>query len=219
MHPPRSLDRIYHLFWCSHWNVAVRGHLWWRNFNTTLPCVPPWQNWSTWWRCLYLGHVLFFSMFLVTFFFHQTYAGARKKNKMPKEKKLAQCPRLPDRQMTYRTNCVKRSHAFVYFLPSNDRVKQLPVATKVWLFPGTWPLFSGKERARIFNRNVHQLDCECIRLAEIARYGKLHRGLDSRPNTYPDVFVKARPHYYQQSLRSMISTNQQKRSWLLVFSD
>ena len=31
----------------------------------------------------------FFSMFLVTFF-HQTYAGARKKNKMPKEKKLAQ---------------------------------------------------------------------------------------------------------------------------------
>ena len=22
--------------------------------NTTLPCVPPWQNWSTWWRCLYL---------------------------------------------------------------------------------------------------------------------------------------------------------------------
>ena len=36
--------------------------------------------------------------------------------------------------------------------------------------------------------------------------GKLDRGLDSRPNTYPDVFVKARPHYYQQSLRSMIAT-------------
>ena len=36
--------------------------------------------------------------------------------------------------------------------------------------------------------------------------GKLGRGLVSRPNTYPDVFVKARPHYYQQSLRSMIST-------------
>ena len=36
--------------------------------------------------------------------------------------------------------------------------------------------------------------------------GKLDRGLDSRPNTYPDVFVKARPHYYQQSQRSMIST-------------
>ena len=38
--------------------------------------------------------------------------------------------------------------------------------------------------------------------------GKLDRGLDSRPNTYPDVFVKARPHYYQQSLRSMISTRE-----------
>ena len=36
--------------------------------------------------------------------------------------------------------------------------------------------------------------------------GKLDRGLDSRPNTCADVFVKARPHYYQQSLRSMIST-------------
>ena len=36
--------------------------------------------------------------------------------------------------------------------------------------------------------------------------GKLDRGLVSRPNTYPDVFVKARHHYYQQSLRSMIST-------------
>ena len=36
--------------------------------------------------------------------------------------------------------------------------------------------------------------------------GKLDRGLDSRPNTYPDVLVKARRHYYQQSLRSMIST-------------
>ena len=69
------------------------------------------------------------------FFFHQTYAGARKKNKMPKEKKiLAQCPRLPDRQMTYQTYCVERSHSFVYFLPHNDKVKQLPVTTKVGLF-------------------------------------------------------------------------------------
>ena len=32
------------------------------------------------------GHVLFFLCFS-SFFFHQTYAGARKKNKMPKEKK------------------------------------------------------------------------------------------------------------------------------------
>ena len=40
--------------------MAVRGHLWWRNFNTTLPCVPPWQNWSTWWRCLYIDKRLKF---------------------------------------------------------------------------------------------------------------------------------------------------------------
>ena len=54
---------------------------------------------------------------------------------MPKEKKtLAQCPRLPDRQMTYQTYCVERSHSFVYFLPHNDKVKELPVATKVGLF-------------------------------------------------------------------------------------
>ena len=69
------------------------------------------------------------------FFFTQPTRARGKKNKMPKEKKtLAQCPRLPDRQMTYRTYCVERSHSFVYFLPSNDRVKQLPVATKVWPF-------------------------------------------------------------------------------------
>ena len=34
----------------------------------------------------HLGHVLFFLCFS-SLFFHQTYAGARKKNKMPKEKK------------------------------------------------------------------------------------------------------------------------------------
>ena len=46
--------------------------------------------------------------------------------------------------------------------------------------------------------------------------GKLDRGLDSRPNTYPDVFVKARPHYYQQSLRSMISTERILAFWFSV---
>ena len=81
--------------------------------------------------------MLFFLCFS-SLFFHRTYAGMRKKNKMPKEKKkktLAQCPRLPDRQMTYRTYCVERSHSFVYVFPNNDRLtEQLPVATKVWLF-------------------------------------------------------------------------------------
>ena len=36
--------------------------------------------------------------------------------------------------MTYQTYCVERSHSFVYFLPHNDKVKQLPVTTKVGLF-------------------------------------------------------------------------------------
>ena len=36
--------------------------------------------------------------------------------------------------MTYQTYCVECSHSFVYFLPNNDKVKQLPVATKVGLF-------------------------------------------------------------------------------------
>ena len=138
-------------------------------------------------------------------FFHQTYAGAREKNKMPKEKKtLAHCPRLPDRQMTYQTYCVERSHSFVYFLPNNDRVKQLPVATKVWIFL----VLDLSSRAK--NSNLQPKRSSTLRMHSSCRDrsldGKLDRGLDSRPNTYPDVFVKARPHYYQQSLRSMIST-------------
>ena len=53
-------------------------------------------------------------MFLITFF-HETYAGARKNKKRPKKKTLAQCPRLPDRQMTYQTYCVERSHSLFIF--------------------------------------------------------------------------------------------------------
>ena len=68
--------------------------------------------------------------------------------------------------MTYRTYCVERSRSFVYFLPNNDRVKQLPVAMKACLFLVLD--LSSRERARIFIRNVHQ-HCECIRFAEIAR--------------------------------------------------
>ena len=146
----------------------------------------------------------FFSMFLVTFF-SPNLRGRAKKNKMPKEKKaLALCPRLPDRQMTYQTYCVERSLSFVYFLPNNDRVKQLPVATKVWIFL----LLDLSSRAK--NSNLQPERSSTLRMHSSCRDrsldGKLDRGLDSRPNTYPDVFVKARPHYYQQSLRSMIST-------------
>ena len=58
----------------------------------------------------------FFSMFLVTFFSPNLRGRAGKKqNAQRKKKTLAQCPRLPDRQMTYQTYCVERSHSFVYF--------------------------------------------------------------------------------------------------------
>ena len=88
-------------------------------------------------KFLHLRPCAFFSMFLVTFF-HQTYAGVRKQNKMPKEKKhrLSVPNYLTNKWHTELIvlSAVERSHSFVYFLPNNDRVKQLPVATKVWLF-------------------------------------------------------------------------------------
>ena len=53
-------------------------------------------------------------MVLVTFFFHQTYAGMRKKKKMSKEKNArARCSRPPDRQMKHlpRVDC---SHSLFF---------------------------------------------------------------------------------------------------------
>ena len=139
-------------------------------------------------------------------FFHQTYAGARKKKQNAQRKKtMAQCPRLPDRQMTNRTQayCVERSHSFVYFWPNNDRVKQLPVATKVWLF---LVLDLSSLAKNVLESSTDSWRSSTLRMRDRSLDGKLDRGLDSRPSTYPNVFVKARPHYYQQSLRSMIST-------------
>ena len=77
----------------------------------------------------------FFSMFLVTLF-SPNLRGRAEKNKMPKEKKNTG---RSVSQTTWPTNdipnllCWAQSY-FCYFLPNNDRVKQLPVATKVWLF-------------------------------------------------------------------------------------
>ena len=54
-------------------------------------------------------------------FFHQTYAGARKKTKCPQKKKnaLAECSRPPGRQMTHPTYCVQRGHSFLFFFFSS----------------------------------------------------------------------------------------------------
>ena len=146
----------------------------------------------------------FFSMFLVTFF-SPNLRGRAKKNKMPKEKKKhwAPCPRLPDRQMTHRTYCVERSHFFVYFFYQTMIEFQSPQK-----FDFSWYLTT--LRGQRTCSNLQPKHSSTLRMHSSCRDcsldGKLDRGLDSRPNTYPDVFVKARPHYYQQSLRSMIST-------------
>ena len=132
---------------------------------------------------------------------------AEKKNKMPKEKKtLAQCPRLPDRQMTYRTYCVERGHSFVYFL------KKTMIGLNSFQSPRKFDfsLYLTSLRRQRTCSNLQPKRSSTLQMHSSCRDrsldGKLDWGLDPRPITYPDFFVKARPHYHQQSLRSMIST-------------
>ena len=149
-------------------------------------------------RLTQLGHVLFFLCFS-SLFFHQTYAGARIKNKMPKGKKtLAQCPRLPDRQMTYQTYCVERSHSFVYFYHTVIKLNSFQSPDSPRKLDFSWYLTSLPLRQRTCS-NLQPKRSSTLRMHSSCRDRsfdvKLDRGLDSRPNTYPDVFVKARPHY------------------------
>ena len=141
------------------------------------------------------------------FFFTKPTRAQGKKTKCPKkEKNTGSVSRLPDQQMTYQTYCVKRSHSFVYFLPHNDKVKHSFQSPRKLDF--SWYLTS-LPRQRTCS-NLQPIRSSTLRMHSSCRDrsldGKLDRGLDSRPSTYPDVFVKARPHYYQQSLCSMIST-------------
>ena len=73
-------------------------------------------------------------MFLVTFFSPNLRGRAEKKTKCPKKKKtLAQCPRLPNRQMTSHPNLfIVLSAVILLFM--FYQTMQLPVTTKVWLF-------------------------------------------------------------------------------------
>ena len=94
-----------------------------------------WRRSSIWWPP---KAMCFLFLFLVTFFLTKPTRAHGKK--MPKEKKtLAQCPRLPDRQITYRTYCVERSHSFVYVLPNNDRINSFQSPRK---FDFSWYLTS-----------------------------------------------------------------------------
>ena len=143
------------------------------------------------------------------FFFTKPTRAREKKTKCPKKKKtLAQCPRLPDRQMTYQTNCVERSHTFVYFLPHNDKVCIINSFQSPRKLDFFWYLTSLRRQRTC--SNLQPKRSSPLRMHSSCRDrssdGKLDWGLDSRPNTCPDVFVKARPHYNHQSLRSMIST-------------
>ena len=93
---------------------------------------------------------------------------------------MAQCPRLPDQQMTYRTYCLERSHSFVYFWPHNDGVKQLPVATKVWLF---LVLDLSSRAKNVLESSTDSWRSSTLRMHSSCRDrsldGKLDRGLDS----------------------------------------
>ena len=150
------------------------------------------------------------------FFFTKPTRARGKKQNAQRKKTLAQCPRLPDRQMTYRTYCVERSHSFVYFLPNNDRVKQFPVATKVWLFL----VLDLSSRAK----NVLESSTETF--INIANAFVLPRSLvrwEARPRFRFQIKHISWCFLSKQDLitisRVYVRWFQQQGSWLLVFSD
>ena len=140
-------------------------------------------------------------------FFHQTYAGARKKNKMPKEKKhwLSVPDYLTDKR---HTELIVLSAVILLFIFYQTMI-QLNSFQSPRKFEFSWYLTSLRGQ-RTWCSNLQPKRSSTLRMhsscPDRSLHGKLDRGLDSRPNTYPDAFVKARPHYYQQSLRSIIST-------------
>ena len=152
-----------------------------------------------------LGHVLFFLCFASLFFTKPTRAR-EKKTKCPKKKNTGSVSQTTWSTilMTYRTYCVEQSHSFVYFFQTIIEINSFQ---SPWKFDFSWYLTY--LRGQRTSSNLQPKRSSTLRMHSSCRDrssdGKLDRGLDSRPNTYPDVFVKARPHYYQQSLRSMIS--------------
>ena len=154
-----------------------------------------------------LGHVLFFLCFS-SLFFHQTYAGARKKNKMPKEKKKHRLSVPGHLTNTWHTELIVLRAVILLFLFYQTMIElnSFQSARKFWLFL----VLDLSSREKNVLEAVQPNLSSTLRMHSSCRDrsldGKLERGFDSKPNTYPDVFVKARPHYPQQSHRSMIST-------------
>ena len=99
-------------------------------------------------------------------FFHQTYAGARKKNKMPKEKNT--------HRLSVPGHLTNKWHTELIVLRAvvlHQTMIELNSFQSPRKFDFSWYLtFLRGQRtfSNLFNRNFHQ-HCECIRLAEIAR--------------------------------------------------
>ena len=157
----------------------------------------------------YLRPCTFFSMFLVTFF-SPNLRGRAEKNKMPKEKKhwLSVPDYLTDK---WQTKLIVLSAVILLFIFYHTMIKLNSFQSPRKL-DFSWYLTS-LHRQRTCS-NLQPKRSSTLRMHSSCRDrsldGKLDWGLDSRPNTYPDVFVKARHHYYQQSLRSMISTHSER---------
>ena len=111
---------------------------------------------------------------------------------MPKEEKtLAQCPRLPDRQMTYRTYCVSAAILlFIFFYQTMIELNSFQSLRKLdfsWYFTSL--------RGQRTCSYLQPKRSSTLRMQSSCRDrsldGKLDRGLDFRPNTYPDVFCQS----------------------------
>ena len=155
---------------------------------------------------LRITHMCFFFLCFSSLFFHQTYAGGRKKTKCPKKKKqwLSVPDYLTDK---WHTKLIVLSAVILLFSFYHTMIK-LNSFQSPWKLDFSWYLTSLRRQRTC--SNLQPKRSSTLRMHSSCRDrsldGKLDRGLDSRPNTYPDVFVKARPRYYQQSLRSMIPT-------------
>ena len=99
---------------------------------------------------------------------------------------------------------------FFFFLPNDDRLKQLSVATKVWLFLVL--NLSSRAKNVLDSAQIYSFET-FINIANafvlqrsLANSGKLNRSLDSKPNTYPDVLSKQDLITLSRSPHSVIST-------------
>ena len=147
------------------------------------------------------------------FFFTKPTRARGKKTKGPKKKKhwLSVPDYLTDK---WHTKLIVLSAVILLFIFYHTMIKLNSFQSPRKL-DFSWYLTSLRRQRTCSNRQPKR--SSTLRMYSSCRDrsldGKLDRGFDSRPNTYPDVFVKARPHYYQQSLRLMTSTERILAFW------